>query len=290
MAFNDSIPITQSLSFLTLILSFFYGGGQFVSFDLEAILLHGQIYRILLSHIIFSSMSQTILGLVLLYTCRHFERQLGIRKFGAFVFMGFVSSVLLQLALSATAMSFGPSKEFVPSSGPYFLIFSLLPMFRAYIPKFHASSYTLFGVGFSEKTWTYLLALQLLCCQGLSSISAGLIGLLIGYMYVNNIFRFQAVRLPRAVEYVFSLFGRFITSLLPTDTAPRRVPPNPMMPGAAGGVQMRPTAPMGPMAGFQQPSEADIATLTSMGFDRAAVIHALQVTGSVDAAANMLLR
>ena len=100
-----------------------------------------------------------------------------------------------------------------------------------------------------------------------------------------NLFGFQAVRLPRAVENFFGIIGNFVTSLLPSRDLQPRANPAAM---AMGTGPMGPTA--GPMAGFQGPSEADIATLTSMGFDRSAVIQALQITGSVDAAANMLLR
>ena len=48
---------------------------------------HGEIHRIALSSLFFTSTSQILVGLVLVYTLRQVERLMGSRKFGAFVFV-----------------------------------------------------------------------------------------------------------------------------------------------------------------------------------------------------------
>jgi hypothetical protein len=70
-----------------------------------------------------------------------------------------------------------------------------------HVPKLHPSS--MMGVIFSEKSWTYLLAGQLMFCDGISSFSSAIIGLLIGYIYDNNMFNVQVFRLPRSIEVRF---------------------------------------------------------------------------------------
>lgn len=71
----------------------------------------------------------------MLYICRHFERQLGSRKYGSFVFLSFVVSVFVQLVITAIASA--SELNFVPAHGPFFLIFSLLPLFYGSLNLFH---------------------------------------------------------------------------------------------------------------------------------------------------------
>jgi hypothetical protein len=81
-------------------------------------------------------MAETFIGLLILYICRHFERQLGSRKYGSFVFLSFVTSLLVQLAIVSTMNAINSS--FVPAPGPYFLIFSLLPLFYGIVNSLFA--------------------------------------------------------------------------------------------------------------------------------------------------------
>lgn len=73
------------------------------------------------------------------------------------------------------------------------------------MPKLHPSRTSLFGgLRFSEKTWTYLFALQLLLGEGSSSFFAGLSGAVAGWMYLSNTLGLQSFRLPAMVEVSFS--------------------------------------------------------------------------------------
>ena len=72
-------------------------------------------------------MAQTFIGMLLLYICRQFERQFGSRKYGGFVILSFLVSVLIQFLVLVITNSM--RVDFTPAHGPFFLIFSLLPLF-----------------------------------------------------------------------------------------------------------------------------------------------------------------
>jgi membrane associated rhomboid family serine protease len=94
--------------------------------DVEAIMA-GQYLRILTSKIVYDTMGQAFVSLIMLYSFRQLERQIGSRKFGAFVFMSFTVCTLLELAV--TSVLFSLQFRIPLENGPYFFIFSLLPMF-----------------------------------------------------------------------------------------------------------------------------------------------------------------
>jgi hypothetical protein len=158
---------------------------------------------------------------------RQFERQLGTKKFGSFVFVTFVISVLTQTLIVTTASSMGIPLTL--ASGPYFFVYSLLTLYHrkqslsliwipshhstGHIPKLHPSRHSIFGsFRFSEKSWTYVFALQLLLGEGVGSLCAGLSGVLAGSIYLVDIFGLQKFRLPKIVEVAF-LFLLFFHSL-----------------------------------------------------------------------------
>lgn len=99
---------------------------------------------------------------------------------------------------------------------------------------------------FSEKSWIYLLACQLILCDGLPSVVAAFSGLLAGFLYDRDGYGIQNYRLPQRVEVslnsqsrcfgsfcsqaIFSAAGTLVNSLLPqrnAATAPTvgRTPP-----------------------------------------------------------------
>jgi hypothetical protein len=94
--------------------------------DLNAIM-GGQYSRLFLSKNVFDTMGQAFVALLMFYSFRQLERQIGSKKFGAFVVLMYALSTLLEVAVATVCFSlqFRVSIE----NGPYFLIFSLLPMF-----------------------------------------------------------------------------------------------------------------------------------------------------------------
>lgn len=95
--------------------------------DGGSILRGGELWRFIFGHLAFANMSQTVVGLILIYTYRSFERQMGSRKYGAFLFLSWAFSTLVYLALMGIFAATGVS--FSPSSGPFFFIFAQLAFF-----------------------------------------------------------------------------------------------------------------------------------------------------------------
>eukprot|EP01038_Epipyxis_sp_PR26KG_P016494 gene16494-22514_t len=319
----ENAPITKVLSVLTAILSIIVSPYS-AQLDLPH-LYRGELWRLISGQLIFQSLPQTVVGLILLYTCRQFERQMGIRKFGAFLFFSFLISTSILLAMIVTASSVG--YEFIPSCGPYFIIFSLLSFYYWHIPKLHSSQFSVFGMEFSEKSWIYFLSLQLLLSDGVESIAAALSGFVAGYIYDTDGYGLQNFRLPRRIENFFAVIGRFFTSLFPANN-PTAIPTTIIPPsgsrrgnipsglnrrgpgggnrenllgggggwmddfaqfeGAGSGFEQQTLQPRIPII---QPDEAAIANLMGLGFEREAVIRALiQTSNNVEAAANILLQ
>lgn len=194
----ESAPITQLLTISVLVSGLVFGGAsEWIGLDIFSIG-SGQLWRLVTGQLIFENMAQTAVGAMLLYTFRQFERQMGSKKFGGFVVITLLLSTVALMTVAVLAASI--EAVFIPASGPFALIFAALALFYNRIPKMHASEYHVLGVGFSEKSWIYLLAAQLLFSAGLRSFLPALSGSIVGYLYDTNYFSLQSFRLPRIVE------------------------------------------------------------------------------------------
>lgn len=324
----ENAPITRFLSLSVFLVSAIFSESPDIPLDLNSIV-KGEVWRILSSSFVFGNMAQTFCGLILLYNCRQFERQLGIRKFGTFIVLSFLLSVSCQLLTALAFQLSGSLSLYTSSPGPYFLIYSLLSLFHAHVPKLQSSQYTCVGLGLSEKSWVYLLAAQLALGAGLNSFLPALIGVAIGFMYDRNRFGIQNCRLPSAVDNVLGIVGGYVNSFFHRQTQGPG-PRNPMGgialgnmragagTGAGAGQYQRlqsfgddadgegddfqqtggqglfgynPTSMYGSIPTQQPPSEENISTLVGLGFEREAVVRALEnANNNVDAAANLLLR
>jgi membrane associated rhomboid family serine protease len=123
----ENTPITKVISFAALSLGLFLGQSHSITFDYTEIF-SGHVSRLITSQLAFENMAQTIVGLMLLYSFRTIERQMGVKKFGAYVLFSYTISILLQLAVAVLVVS-NFDVNFVPIPGPYFLIFSLLAIY-----------------------------------------------------------------------------------------------------------------------------------------------------------------
>lgn len=301
----EHAPITKTLCILSAALTLLLlrrdnRPNNSLALDIKY-LFKGELWRIFTSPLSFNSMPHLVIGLMLMYSFRQFERQLGTRKFGAFFVVSVAISILIQLAIIVVARGCG--MDFVPSSGPFFFIYSLIPLFYQYIPTLHPTKLQVLGLSFSEKSWTYILACQLLFSDGTDSFGAGVAGLVAGYLYTWDGLGLQDYRLPSMVEAPFMALGSVFSSLFqapagatpggrPTQRRPRRENIGGGLQGL--GNQMLPTD-MGALFDDRsrlglQPREEDIQTLMNLGFDRSSVERALLSTGNnIDAAANILL-
>lgn len=199
--------------------------------------LNGEVWRLISNNFVFKNSAQLIVGLILLYSLRHFERQMGIKKFGAYFVYSLVASTIVSILLIISLSIFGLNTT--PSSGPYFLIFSLMSFYYgicnliyviiliticliillhinilAHIPALYSYPYSVLGFRLSEKSWIYLLSIQLLFSDSLSSIIAGTSGLIVGYVYSTNKYRLQSYRLPKSLEVIYYSYNLIIIILL----------------------------------------------------------------------------
>jgi hypothetical protein len=220
-------------------------------------------------------------------------------------------SSLIQVGLLVTALSIG--FDIIPSTGPYFLIFSLIPFYYIYVPKTSTPQYSILGLTISEKSWTYLLAIQLVLGENISSIIPAVAGLLAGYLYIqDHTKKLQKFRLPRSIENSIATISGFFSSLIPpTQAQPNRELQNHLQQQQQQHQQQQQQQQQQPRAntrnwaaihegrviadygGFGTPrvTEQDIETLMALGFERNAVITALEsADGDTQAAANILLR
>jgi hypothetical protein len=106
-------------------------GGPSVALDLNRIVVKHELGRLLWSQFVFTTSTQALFAVIILFTCRWFERQLGIKKYGAFfaitLLLTFVINVLLSITLNAMNVNF------VVAPGPYFFIFAQLALFHSTI-------------------------------------------------------------------------------------------------------------------------------------------------------------
>jgi membrane associated rhomboid family serine protease len=122
----ENAPLIQLISVFTILLGWFHGSSKILSLDLFKIG-DGQLWRLLSSQMIFESTAESIVGLMLLYTFRQFERQMGTRKFGFFVFLSLLVSLFNLITFQILLLSV--DIHFVPASGPYFLVYAMLAIF-----------------------------------------------------------------------------------------------------------------------------------------------------------------
>jgi len=90
-------------------------------------ILHGEVSRLFLSQFIYGSIVEGIVGTIILFSCRQFERQMGSRKYGAFLFLCWILFTLLSIAVSTLLISIGYT--LIPATGPYFFVFAQLAFY-----------------------------------------------------------------------------------------------------------------------------------------------------------------
>ncbi|KAL6059273.1 Rhomboid-like protein 20 [Balamuthia mandrillaris] len=174
---------------------------RFVLDNLQENLISLQWWRLFTHKFFFSNPGELLLGLILIYYFRLFERQMGSSKFGAFVVLSTFISFLLELSY---LVLFGRiNSPYI--SGPYGFIFACVVLFYYYVPV--SSSFPFFGVTMTDKTLTYLLVIQLMMSNMPLSGVAGLCGLASGLAYCSNTLRLSSFQLP-------SLLTRFCKRFL----------------------------------------------------------------------------
>ena len=204
------------------------------------------------------------------------------RKFGAYLLYSSLLSILFELFF------FQIFYDTPRYSGPYPLLGAVLYLYHVYTPRLHPKFFGVLGMDFSEKALTYGLCFQVMASGGVSTAIPTLFGFLAGMICVN----ISKNELPDFVYSVCGTLGKVFVEDAPAVMMARSVQRagrsrrgQQQRGGNAAGAPAvpRPRQPSPP------PEEA-IEQLTSMGFERAAVIRALEMSGNnVEAAANRLL-
>nr|CAB3474568.1 unnamed protein product [Digitaria exilis] len=231
------------------------------------------IWRLVTSVFAFTSTPELIFGAALLYYFRVFERQIGSNKYAVFIVFSTVISVLLQIL----ALGYLKDPSINPlTSGPYGLLFASYVPFFFDIPV--SMRFRIFGLSLSDKSFVYLAGLQLLLSSGRRSVVPGVSGILAGLLYRLNTFGIRRLKvlLSRSFLKYCVLFGVFDSTMQFLNKIELTASDHCLIQGVH--------------TATQDPTEASIAALVSMGFDRNSAIQALALTDyDVNLASNILL-
>ena len=205
MAFGfEGRPVCRAVILTVAIFSLYFirNAGKCPPFSLTHILT-GEYSRLFYPFVSFDNTLTLITGVALLYIFRVFESQWGSKKFGAFLFFGYFLNILLSLAMSVIMEQVG--EIYNPANGPYFLVAALIVSYNRAIPVQAPSEYKVVGVSLSEKTWVYLVGLQLVLNKGLGSVLPCALGALVGLIYMSNTLSIGDWRVPSLLAKVLSL-------------------------------------------------------------------------------------
>ncbi|KAG4034952.1 hypothetical protein MFRU_002g03010 [Monilinia fructicola] len=198
--FTD-VPVTRSLVYGIVATSFLASITDskhlfYIQADPHLLRYH-QLWRMFTYQLCYTNSTEVFFGAITYYNMRVVERLWGSRRFASFLLISFcftsiISPILLVLLrpLSLYAINYLPA-------GPTALIFAILAQYHAVIPhqykyKVAATSAPMtednfVGVTFSDKSYIYLLAIQLGLSQFPGSVISAVVGWIIGYCWRNDV-------------------------------------------------------------------------------------------------------
>lgn len=226
--------------------------------DTAKIFDQAQFYRLFVFNWTFASMGELVFGLMALCPLmRRFEREMGSRRFSAFMVYASVLSTIFELII------FNLFIDIERYSGPYPQLGAVLALYHKFTPRLYPKFFGVLGQDFSEKSLTYGLCTQVFLCGGPSTAVPAAVGFLAGSLSL----KLSETQLPELAYSLGRSVGNVFVDEVPAVMMSREV--------------QRPPPP---------PPEEAVAQLTGMGFERQAVVRALQQTdNNVEAAANRLL-
>lgn len=255
-------PVTKTVIGLVVLSTVFgsiIGSQTRLTLRLPEVTSNLQIWRLLTHNFVFTTPGELLFGVFLLYFFRQFERQMGSSRYAAFALI--TSSV--HTALLCLAQLLVPT--LIPASGPYALVFSALVHFFFETPKTY--HFQLLGaLELSDKSFAYLLAIQLTCSDPPRSLLSFAAALAAGLAY----------RLPGIREHadfpesVVSTCSTYLLPLLATNQRSNsRSRRQYERMRAAGGLTRE-------RENRAAVSEGNVETLVAMGFSQEQSVAALQ--------------
>lgn len=280
----QNAPVTRTFVIATALLTILLGiKGRSVKLGLsyEEIFQNFHLWRLIASLFTFSSTPELIFGLYLLAYFRVFERQIGSNKYSVFILFSILASLLFQL-LSLAYFKDPSLSRLAP--GPYGLIFASFIPFYFDIPV--SSRFRICGIRLTDKSFIYFAGLQLLFSFWKRSLVPGLCGLLSGSLYRLNLFRIRKIKFPDFVASFFlrlsSPSSRILPNIVSNANSTRNIPSHL--------VQQTEEHNPSTLTSSAEPSEAFVAQLVMMGFDRSSAMQALlQARNDIGLASNILL-
>lgn len=133
-----------------------------------------------------------LLSWFILYTFRTLEQEYGSSKYIVFVIL----STLLGTITRTILISLPSTVMHGLASGPYHIIYGLLPLYIRYIPSLIPVYFRIGWIKFNDKSLIYILLLQLFFSGGLRSILPSLAGLLFGILYSIDKTYLNRLRIP----------------------------------------------------------------------------------------------
>ena len=217
------------------------------------ILRHGQLWRLLIHQLPFTSSGEALLGMILLYFIRMFERRYGSMKYISMMTIVSLFSTSIEMMILLTigrGTSLTLRKPGKPSSittttssyyemrpasvpGPYGIIYAFLVGYLYEIPvtyRFRLGGGRVGGGGhrfsllnsitISDKSLVYLIALQMAFTRGKASLVSASAGFLAGLLYRSNLGHVKQWRYPISLAHsIQSILGPFLLINSTTDTS-----------------------------------------------------------------------
>ncbi|KAJ8087049.1 hypothetical protein PM082_005874 [Marasmius tenuissimus] len=176
---------------------------------------HHQYWRLFTRNLAFGSSGDLLLAESILFNVGVLvERHFGTWKFASFALVSTILSTLLEVVALFLFRRAGLTH--LPA-GPFALVFSLLYQYSRIIPTVY--DFRVFGIPLSNKSFMYILAVQLLLSRLPGTAAVALIGILAGQIYRSDIVNLKTYRIAPSVT---RMSKRFALPLIGTTRPPRR--------------------------------------------------------------------
>ncbi|XP_048746527.1 ubiquitin-associated domain-containing protein 2-like [Ostrea edulis] len=174
-----------------------------------------QLWRLVTARIAFLDVKDLIVGSILFYYFRTFERRYGSRKFIAQLIGFFIFGSVLELSAVHVCKLLHFNMEPLPS-GPLCFIYPFFVPYFLDIPRIELGN--VLGIPMTGKSFQYFLGLQV-ASGSLETVIVAICGIITGILWRQNFLKIQQViAIPNVIAgIVYKIFGRFIESAEPKD-------------------------------------------------------------------------